>query len=162
MAEYQLKHKVSTLVLIARFSSSAGEVKKSKVKICLIIISKKNITPIVRHRSQVSRKFFGEGLWIPQEVWLCNNHRPCGGLKNHTATAMTKDLLCYTCFNSGELAEKLGRYKMWKKKLNSPLAKQLSYRYLDILVYNCRIGHSSIITTEVNHYTMSNYVYKYT
>ena len=62
MAEYQLKHKVSTLVLIARFSSSAGEVKKSKVKICLIIISKKNITPIVRHRSQVSRKFFGEGL----------------------------------------------------------------------------------------------------
>ena len=50
--------------------------------------------------------------------------------------------------------------KCGEKKLKIPLAKQLSYRYLDILVYNCRIGHSSTITTEVNHYTISNYVYK--
>ena len=79
-----------------------------------------------------------------------------------TIRQMTQDLLCYTCFSSGELAEKLGRYKMWKKKLKSPLAKQLSNKCLDILVYNCRIGHNSTITTEVNYYTISNYVYKYT
>ena len=61
-AEYQLKYKISTLVLIARFSSSAGEVKKSKVKICLIIISKKKYYPDSSPSVSGQQKIFGEGL----------------------------------------------------------------------------------------------------
>ena len=149
-------------MLRARFSSSAGEVKKSKVKICLIIISKNNITPIVPHRSQVSRKFLAKVYEYLEKsdcvmtIALAVAWKTIRQLRWQKIYFVTRALTRVSLLNSWDGT------KCGEKKLKIPLAKQLSYRYLDILVYNCRIGHSSTITTEVNHYTISNNVYKNT